>query len=296
MAIVLMLCRRSLLSPSTSLLPALSRAFSSAVTAKNESQADEKKDEVKFVSPSGAKKAHVKKLKAKYASNPQPLMEFFDDIENWAEYKIRVGREWRVDDLRLKSNSDLHKLWFVLLKERNMLLTMAHEAQEQKEYFPNPERQDKVDQSMINIETVVRERNKAYMELEVGEGETYERPTVFRPDMFGRHRYVSCSQHLIPYRMNHQYREIYGPGKGKYVRAFIAELREERARLLKQRTRQDYVNVRQLMRRFPNMDMEYLQELYPRVPVKFFKDHLDRYDEVHYISQHATQTYRKNES
>lgn len=234
------------------------------------------------------RRAHTKNLKAKYASNPAPLMQFFEDYENWGATKVRVGREWRVEELRIKSNSDLHKLWFVLLKERNMLLTMAYEAETQKEYFPNPERQDKVDQSMMNIETVVRERNKAYMELEVGEGETYERPSVFRPDLFGRHRYVSCSQHLVPYRLNKQYQELYGPGKGKEVRQFVAELREQKARLLKQRTRQDYVHVRQLMRRFPNMDIEYLQELYPRVPVKFFKDHLDRYYEVNYISEHST--------
>jgi hypothetical protein len=33
---------------------------------------------------------------------------------------------------------------FVLLKERNMLLTMEHECKEQAELFPNPERIDKV--------------------------------------------------------------------------------------------------------------------------------------------------------
>ena len=33
---------------------------------------------------------------------------------------------------------------FILLKERNMLLTMEHECREQTELFPNPERIDKV--------------------------------------------------------------------------------------------------------------------------------------------------------
>jgi large subunit ribosomal protein L47 len=33
---------------------------------------------------------------------------------------------------------------FVLLKERNMLLTMEHESKEQTELFPSPERIDKV--------------------------------------------------------------------------------------------------------------------------------------------------------
>jgi hypothetical protein len=35
-------------------------------------------------------------------------------------------------------------LRFVLLKEKNMLLTMEHESKNQTELFPNPERIDKV--------------------------------------------------------------------------------------------------------------------------------------------------------
>lgn len=57
---------------------------------------------------------------------------------------MRTGRSWRTDDLRIKSNSDLHKLWYVLLKERNMLMTMEHESEIEHELFPNPERLDKV--------------------------------------------------------------------------------------------------------------------------------------------------------
>ena len=49
-----------------------------------------------------------------------------------------------MDELRIKNNSDLHKLWYVLLKERNMLLTMQHEYERQCELFPNPERIEKV--------------------------------------------------------------------------------------------------------------------------------------------------------
>jgi hypothetical protein len=39
-------------------------------------------------------------------------------------------------------------LRFVLLKEKNMLLTMEHECKEQVELFPNPERIDKVSNAL----------------------------------------------------------------------------------------------------------------------------------------------------
>lgn len=72
------------------------------------------------------------------------LMEFFDDKENWGKNEVKSGRAWKADELRLKSNTDLHKLWYVLLKERNMLMTMEHECNEKFELFPGAERVDKV--------------------------------------------------------------------------------------------------------------------------------------------------------
>lgn len=77
-------------------------------------------------------------------------------------------RAWSADELRIKSNVDLHKLWFILLKERNMLLTMEQECNDKVELFPSPERIDKVKLSMENLEAVVRERNRAYHLLETG--------------------------------------------------------------------------------------------------------------------------------
>jgi len=64
--------------------------------------------------------------------------------------------------LRLKSFQDLHKLWFVLLKEKNMLLGQRLEAQVTKERdaFPHPHRLNKVKKSMARIKRVLSEREQ----------------------------------------------------------------------------------------------------------------------------------------
>nr|CAG4642031.1 EOG090X0DBE [Eurycercus lamellatus] len=106
------------------------------------------------------------------------LMDFFDDPKNFGASEVKAGRSWTLDELRIKSNVDLHKLWFVLLKERNMLLTMEHNCREGVRLFPSPERIDKVEESMEHLEQVIRERNDAYWQLEVGEPAPVSRPLI----------------------------------------------------------------------------------------------------------------------
>uniref|UniRef100_A0A0N5BVZ4 Large ribosomal subunit protein uL29m n=1 Tax=Strongyloides papillosus TaxID=174720 RepID=A0A0N5BVZ4_STREA len=113
--------------------------------------------------------------KTPYAQVYQKLgifQQFFDIPDNWGVTELtklnRPGREWSADELRLKSNTDLHKLWYVLLKERNMLLTMKTAFKVGVDHFPNEERIDRVKMSMENIEEVIHERNNAFYELETG--------------------------------------------------------------------------------------------------------------------------------
>ncbi|KAK3740927.1 hypothetical protein QZH41_006095 [Actinostola sp. cb2023] len=56
--------------------------------------------------------------------------------------------------------------WYVLLKERNMLNTLMHEAKRQGVPMPSPERYHKVKKSMAAIKLVLGEREIALKDLE----------------------------------------------------------------------------------------------------------------------------------
>jgi len=83
-----------------------------------------------------------------------------------APESVSTGRKWHSGELRGKSNEDLHKLWYVLLKERNMLLTLRHEAKRQGVPMPGPTRLHKVQKSMAAIKTVIGERERLVKILE----------------------------------------------------------------------------------------------------------------------------------
>lgn len=88
-----------------------------------------------------------------------PLEEFFEAERRTEEEKpITYGRGWKASELRLKSWDDLQKLWYVLLKEKNMLMTQRQMLHSQNLRFPNPERIPKVRKSMCRIKHVLTER------------------------------------------------------------------------------------------------------------------------------------------
>ncbi|CAN0287681.1 unnamed protein product [Pylaiella littoralis] len=71
-----------------------------------------------------------------------------------------VGRNWSVQELRRKSFEDLHKLWFVLYKEKNMLQTQVVLSRRSKVPIPAGDRRQKVKRSMKAIKVVVGERQR----------------------------------------------------------------------------------------------------------------------------------------
>ena len=115
-------------------------------------------------------KSYPPKSSLKHCDN---LLQFFEPKEFWGRKLVessKTGQAWTIEALRLKSNTDLHKLWYILLKERNMLLTLDLECEMTDRTTPGEERIEKVEQSMENILQLVEERNEAYHLLEKGRG------------------------------------------------------------------------------------------------------------------------------
>lgn len=178
------------------------------------------------------------------------LEEFFDLPENWGESTVKSGDSWTAKQLRAKSNEDLHKLWYVLLKERNMLNTLEQESKRQRLPMPSPERLTKVQTSMNRMDRVVRERETALRLLQTGQEK--ERPGAWRKNLFGLTRWRRFREHPIPWYMNRHYknRKFFTPS---FVEPHI-RLRMEKN--MRARLREKSLKKKQqakLQEKFPNM-------------------------------------------
>lgn len=104
----------------------------------------------------------LKRTFSQYArpwNNPEGIYAF---VRREKELGSLPGREWTVDELRLKSFDDLHKLWWVLIKERNALLSERDWCRSVKREWNGDETLDKVNLSMANIKQAVKEQ-KAFV-------------------------------------------------------------------------------------------------------------------------------------
>ncbi|XP_011270582.1 hypothetical protein, variant [Capsaspora owczarzaki ATCC 30864] len=89
------------------------------------------------------------------------------------------GRRWSTQELRLKSFEDLHKLWFVLLKERNLLLTHMHYERSQNRAVPSyTRRMQMVKKSMGGIKRVISEREIALNMAKSAHGLAFKRTRI----------------------------------------------------------------------------------------------------------------------
>lgn len=89
------------------------------------------------------------------------VLEFLD-ADGGGVGAARNGRSWRTSELRLKSFDDLHKLWYVLLKEKNALLTEQAWCKTNQRHWTNgASNLYKVKRSMQRIRGVIGERTRA---------------------------------------------------------------------------------------------------------------------------------------
>ncbi|KAF9463039.1 mitochondrial 39-S ribosomal protein L47 (MRP-L47)-domain-containing protein [Collybia nuda] len=90
----------------------------------------------------------------------------FEVVETPERMQHATGRGWKASELRLKSFEDLHTLWYILLRERNLLATQKEEVRRMG--VTDTGRQvslDRVHQcrkSMARIKAVINERRLAY--------------------------------------------------------------------------------------------------------------------------------------
>ncbi|XP_053316181.1 39S ribosomal protein L47, mitochondrial [Spea bombifrons] len=178
------------------------------------------------------------------------LQEFFDDPKNWGEPTVKSGDAWTSKQLRGKSNEDLHKLWYVLLKEKNMLLTLEQESKRQRLAMPSPERLRKVNKSMERLDTVITEREDALRLLQTGQENPY--PGDWRKNVFGETYWYTCKEWPMPWYMNKGYKakKFFAlPYVDHYVRLKI----EKQLRIRSRKRRAEKKRICDLQKRFPHM-------------------------------------------
>lgn len=92
--------------------------------------------------------------------------------------------------------------------------------------------------------------------------------------------------------MNYKWRLFSGPGNGRHVYEFIRRYKEKQVSRKAGKLMNQAFEVRQLLRRFPNMDMETLQEKYPEIDIELQKSKLDEDNKYRTIHTRYFQKYR----
>ncbi|KAJ3069213.1 39S ribosomal protein L47, mitochondrial [Podochytrium sp. JEL0797] len=125
----------------------------------------------------------------------QGLLDFFDSPKGWywSDSDPKTGRGWTCAELRTKSFDDLHKLWWICIKEQNKLLSQKDEARMFKVIFPHPVRLQQVRVTMRGIRMVIHERRIAYLQAQA----IVERETT-RQHLFATHLTAYKTAHNLP--------------------------------------------------------------------------------------------------
>ncbi|GAA5989168.1 hypothetical protein JCM11641_002546 [Rhodosporidiobolus odoratus] len=108
---------------------------------------------------------------AETETSGHPLWRFFHEEQSLEVPDKRLdntSRSWTSLELRRKSFEDLHQLWYVLLRERNVLLTQREEARRLRidlgSFGAVPEKLRLCQKSMARIKQVISERRHAALQ------------------------------------------------------------------------------------------------------------------------------------
>ncbi|KAJ7784561.1 mitochondrial 39-S ribosomal protein L47 (MRP-L47)-domain-containing protein [Mycena metata] len=121
-----------------------------------------------FVPPSAPQLSPDHGLYGFFRRKESPYLRGDDQYETFSDPTIQyTGRAWAASELRLKSFKDLHTLWYVLLREANLLATQREEMRRiglPRLRLPPSNRVNsaKVRKSMARIKAVMNERRLAY--------------------------------------------------------------------------------------------------------------------------------------
>ncbi|KAJ7459862.1 mitochondrial 39-S ribosomal protein L47 (MRP-L47)-domain-containing protein [Mycena latifolia] len=102
-----------------------------------------------------------------FRRKPNPNLRGDDQYETFADPTIpETGRAWLASELRLKSFKDLHTLWYVLVRERNLLATQREEMRRmgivKDDMMPRRADAARCRKSMARIKAIMNERRLAY--------------------------------------------------------------------------------------------------------------------------------------
>ena len=119
---------------------------------------------------------------------------------------------------------------------------------------------------MSNLETVVRERNRAYHELETGSNG--ERQGRYVNSQIGTRFFYRELEHFIPKCINKKWRESHKFQYGGFaVKNFMLKYREQLYNVKRKAQNRRRNEVAHLLRRNPKLDKNLLAERYPGVDV-----------------------------
>jgi len=91
----------------------------------------------------------------------------FEVMETPESYHVLSGRPWFASELRQKSFKDLHTLWYVCLREKNLLATQREEVRRMgathSELQVSSAKVRNCQKTMARIKAVLNERRLAYV-------------------------------------------------------------------------------------------------------------------------------------